>query len=252
MKGLLAIGALIAASSSAVAADLPLPPLVAPPPYALPIAYSWSGCYVGGEGGPAWGKSSQTAAISPIPGEVGLPITNNFGTTGGLFGVTLGCNYQVANFAFGAEGDASFSFITGKVGDQPPFGPHATSSTNETSFSTLRGRAGFAWDRLFFYGTGGAAFANVGVNVCANEIGVCVSDQQIRTGWVAGGGIEWATWGLPDGSVTLKLEYLHADLGTGLLINPPVTINRDTFVSRDVRLTNDIIRVGLNWKFIGW
>ncbi len=249
MKGLLAIGALIAASSSAVAADLPLPPLLAPPPYALPIAYSWSGCYVGGEGGSAWGKSSQTAASPPL---IGVPITNSFGTTGGLFGVTLGCNYQVRNFVFGAEGDASFSFITGKVGDQPPFDPNATSSTNETSFSTLRGRAGFAWDRLFFYGTGGAAFANVGVNVCASEIGVCVSDEQIRTGWVAGGGIEWATWGLPDGSVTLKLEYLHADLGTGLLINPPVTIDRDTFNSRNVRLTNDIIRVGLNWKFIGW
>jgi hypothetical protein len=36
MKGPLAILALIAASSSAVAADLPLPPLIAAPPYALP------------------------------------------------------------------------------------------------------------------------------------------------------------------------------------------------------------------------
>ena len=249
MKRLLAILALIAAGSSAAAADLPLPPPVAPPFYALPIAYSWSGCYVGGEGGPAWGKSSQTAASGP---GAGLPITNSFGTTGGLFGVTLGCNYQVANFVFGAEGDASFSFITGEVNNLPAFIPRRTSSTDETSFNTLRGRAGFAWDRLFFYGTGGAAFANVGVDVCAPEISGCVSDQQIRTGWVAGGGIEWATWGLPDGSVTLKLEYLHADLGTGLLINPPVTINRDTFNSRNVKLTDDIIRVGLNWKFIGW
>lgn len=249
MKGLLAILALIAASGSAIAADLPLPPLVAPPPYALPIAYSWSGCYVGGEGGPAWGKSSQTAASG---GFASLPITNSFGTSGAQLGVTLGCNYQVAHFVFGAEGDTSFSFITGKVGDQPPFELNATSSTNETSFSTLRGRAGFAWDRLFFYGTGGAAFANVGVDVCSNFLGTCVSDEQIRTGWVAGGGIEWATWGLPDGSVTVKLEYLHANFGTGLLINPPVTISGDTFVSRNVSLTNNIIRFGLNWKFIGW
>jgi outer membrane immunogenic protein len=181
-----------------------------------------------------------------------LPITNSFGTAGAQLGVTLGCNYQVAHFVFGAEGDTSFSFVTGKVGDQPPFEPNSTSSTNETSFSTLRGRAGFAWDRLFFYGTGGAAFANVAVDVCSNFLGVCVSDEQIRTGWVAGGGIEWATWGLPDGCLTLKLEYLHADFGTGLLINPPVTISGDTFVSRNVSLTNNIIRFGLNWKFIGW
>jgi outer membrane immunogenic protein len=249
MKGPLAILALIAASSSAVAADLPLPPpLVAPPPYALPIAYSWSGFYVGGEGGSAWGKSSQTAASGP---GTGLPITNSFATTGGLFGVTLGCNYQVAHFVFGAEGDASFSFITGKVGDQPPFDPNSTSSTNETSFSTLRGRAGFAWDRLFFYGTGGAAFADIGVNVC-NTV-TCASDNQTKAGWVAGGGVEWATWGLPDGCLTLKLEYLHADLGTAQLINPPALIGPgDTAATRNVKLTNDIIRVGLNWKFIGW
>jgi hypothetical protein len=52
--------------------------------------------------------------------------------------------------------------------------------------------------------------------------------------------------------MTLKLEYLHADLGTGLLINPPVMFSPGlTAVTRNVRLTNDIVRVGLNWKF-GW
>jgi outer membrane immunogenic protein len=186
---------------------------------------------MGVEGGPAWGKSSQTAASGS---DAGLPITNSFGTTGALLGGTIGCNYQVANFVLGAEGDSSWSNVTGVVGDQPPFAPHGTSSTDENSFSTLRGRVGFAWDRLFFYGTGGAAFANVGVNVCDTVLSVCVSDSQIRTGWVAGGGIEWATWGLPDGSMTLKLEYLHADLGTGLLVSPPLTTNGVTFDSRNV------------------
>jgi outer membrane immunogenic protein len=39
-----------------------------------------------------------------------------------------------------------------------------------------------------------------------------VSDSQTRTGWVAGGGVEYAAWD----HVTLKLEYLHADFGRAL------------------------------------
>ena len=154
MKVLLAIGTLIAASNSVFAADMiiqPPPSQVVPLLYAPPSIYDWSGCYMGVEGGPVWGKSSQTAASGS---DVGLPITNSFGVTGALLGGTIGCNYQVANFVLGAEGDSSWSNATGTVGDQPPFAPHGITSTDENSFSTLRGRVGFAWDRLFFYEDG--------------------------------------------------------------------------------------------------
>jgi opacity protein-like surface antigen len=71
-----------------------------------------------------------------------------------------GCNYQLTNFAFGqlnnfvlgTEGDAAWSTATGSAKDQPPFGRETTSTTNETSFDTLRGRLGYAWDRFLFYG----------------------------------------------------------------------------------------------------
>jgi outer membrane immunogenic protein len=249
MKALLAIGALVAASSSAFAADMPLPPpvqVVSPPP----IVHSWSGCYLGIEGGDSWGQSQHIKA-SPTPPGVGFPITNSFNVTGAVLGGTLGCNYQVANIVFGAEGDVSWSSALGNAPDQSPL--NGISHTQLNSFDTLRGRVGYAWDRLFFYGTGGAAFANVGVDVCGQVNGICVSDSQIRTGWVAGGGIEWATWCWPDSSIaTIKVEYLYADLGSGLFVNPPVTIGGETYTSRNVRLTNNIVRVGLNWKFVGW
>jgi opacity protein-like surface antigen len=74
----------------------------------------------------------------------------------------------------------------------------------------------------------------------------CVSDSRTRTGWAAGGGIEYAAWD----HVTLKVEYLHADFGTSSYINPSVQpAPGRTIVTRDVTLTNDIVRAGVNYKF---
>jgi hypothetical protein len=42
---------------------------------------------------------------------------------------------------------------------------------------------------------------------------------------------------------------LHADFGAGLFVSPPIVVGRNTFDSRNVRLTDDIVRAGLNWKF---
>jgi outer membrane immunogenic protein len=241
------------ATGSAFAADLPPAPQVyAPPPALAPPIYSWTGCYLGIEGGGAWGRSQQTAATAPAPADVGLPITSPFNMSGALFGGTAGCNYQFGSVVFGVENDFSWTNKSGSSPDIPPFAAGSVSSTKEDWLDTLRGRVGFAWDRFMVYGTGGAAFADVGVNVCS-VAAICVSDSQERTGWTAGVGGEWAAWTSPGGSLTFKLEYLHVDFGTGLFISPPVTIaGVGTYDSRNVRLTDDIVRGGVNWKFNGW
>jgi outer membrane immunogenic protein len=113
---------------------------------------------------------------------------------------------------------------------------------------SARGRVGWAWDRFLVYGTAGAAFTGVDVGVCS-PTAICISDSRTRTGWSAGVGGEWAVWTVPAGSATLKIEYLHADFGTGLFVSPPVVVAGNTFNSRNVRLTDDIVRAGLNWKF---
>src|ERR1700689_130015 len=86
------------ASGSAFAADLPPAPQVyAPPP--TPI-YSWTGCYLGIEGGGSWGRSQHT----PVgPANAGLPFNNSFNVDGGLFGGTVGCNYQISNVVAGID-----------------------------------------------------------------------------------------------------------------------------------------------------
>jgi len=76
-------------------------------------------------------------------------------------------------------------------------------------------------------------------------IAICVGDSKSRAGWAAGAGIEYAVWE----NLSLKLEYLHADFGTTEYINPAVRIGNSNFTTRDVRLTDDIVRAGLNWRF---
>jgi opacity protein-like surface antigen len=148
----------------------------------------------------------------------------------------------------GIENDFSWTNGRGSAHDVPPFNVRATNSIKEDWMDTLRGRVGLTWGRLLVYGTGGAAFANVGLNVCTSLF--CVSDSQTRIGWTAGLGGEWVVWADPARTFTLKVEYLHADFGTGLFINPPVVVGKSTVVSRNVSLTEDFVRAGVNWKFI--
>ena len=63
---------------------------------------------------------------------------------------------------------------------------------------------------------------------------------------MAGGGVEFAVWK----DLSLKLEYLHADFGSARYFNTPVhLLPASTIVTRDVRLSDDLVRVGLNWRF---
>jgi outer membrane immunogenic protein len=238
-----------AVSGPVFAADLPAAPQAyAPPPVVVPPPiYSWTGCYVGIEGGGAFGQSRHTSVGAIVPANDGLPMTDNFNVSGGIVGGTTGCNYQISNFVIGVENDMSWTNISGTANDIPPFNVTARSSTTESWLDTLRGRVGVAWDRFFLYGTGGVAFAGAGVNICATP--GCVSDSETRTGWVAGVGGEWAAWTVPAGTLTFKVEYLYADFGSGRFIDAPVPLGGGNVVPREVKFTNEIFRGGVNWKF---
>jgi outer membrane immunogenic protein len=227
------------------AADLPARSYKAPPMMA-PVAASWSGCTLGVVGGGVWGSSRHVAVNSPNPLDAGLPITNSFGLSGGAIGGTTGCNIQFDSWVFGIENDISWTNARGSAPDVPPFSRFAVSQTNEKWLDTLRGRVGFAWDRALLYGTGGAAFAGTSATICSTvATGLCASNSQTRTGWVAGAGIEYAMWE----NVSLKFEYLHADFGNGRYFSTPLVFGPVNIVTRDVRLTDDIVRAGVNWRF---
>jgi outer membrane immunogenic protein len=236
-----AFSALVAAGP-ALAADLGTPRVA--PVYKAPIVvpYTWTGCYVGVEGGGAWGNSSHTAESGR---DAGQAITGSFSTSGGLAGGTVGCNYQVGSWVFGLEEDLSWTNKKGSANDIQPFNVNTVSTTKEKWLDTFRGRVGYSWDRTLVYATGGLAVDGAAVNVALPNGSGSVDDSKTVTGWTVGAGLEYAFWN----NWSLKAEYLYADFGSSQFVNPPVQIGNLNVVTRDVRLHDNIVRAGLNYRF---
>jgi opacity protein-like surface antigen len=130
--------------------------------------YDWSGFYLGGHLGYAWGRSND-AAGQGISGSLSLdqPI-NNFDEAGNFIeGLQAGYNYLLPNrFLIGAEVDVSFpsyqnlsgiSIGGTKTFTSPTLGPETYSETVLAS-GTARLRIGYAPGNWLFYATGGLAW----------------------------------------------------------------------------------------------
>ncbi len=216
--GLLAL----AVATPSFAADLPRPAYKAPI-FVAPL-FSWSGFYLGINGGYGFGKSDWSSAVT----------TGSTKPKGGLAGGTVGYNLQTGVWVWGLEGDIDASWMKGSDTTGTGVCSGAGCETKSTWFGTARGRLGYAWDRWLPFLTGGAAFGNV--KMSPNTGG---SETKTRIGWTAGAGIEYAFLG----AWSTKLEYLYADLGKSTC--GAVTCGIDT----DVKWKANIVRVGLNYRF---
>ena len=164
----------------------------------------------------------------------------------------------------------------------------ASSSEKLDWFGTVRGRVGLTQDKWLFYGTGGLAYGQISTSGSAigtaitnnafvtqctavitpspgvNTAGTCGlaawNNSQTRVGWTVGAGVEAVIFG----NWTWKAEYLHVDLGkftgsfgtsagcfgsgVGSLAGACTPVNPGTGTITS-HITDEIIRVGLNYKF---
>ncbi len=206
--GILALG--VAAAS---AADIPRR-MPTKAPVFVPPAWSWTGPYVGVNGGYGWGTSDFSAPFS----------TGSFDINGGVVGGTLGYNWQMGQAVFGIEGDIDWSDIGGSATCGG-----TTCSVNNDWLGTVRGRLGYSFDRFLPYITGGLAVGNISTNIAG--VG---SGDDVKAGWTAGGGVEAQI----SGPWTAKVEYLYVDLGRG-----------GSVAGSDAEFTTSIVRGGINYKF---
>jgi outer membrane immunogenic protein len=259
-------------SGPAMAADIPVkaPPRVVDPPW------NWSGFYLGGNAGYSWGRSSTdidiicagvgVGGVCPVVGQTAYSANHKLNLNGPLGGVQAGFNLQNGQWVFGIEADIQWTGQKGSTGFACPaqlcnsgdVGPalQIVSGTLEqklTWFGTLRGRLGIAHSTWLAYVTGGLAYGELksagtlaGITTAGPATSLVFSNRDRNLGWTAGGGIEAA---LGRSKWSAKLEYLYIDLGrfeqtvAFTTTAPPVNVRFDS------RVTDHILRVGLNYRF---
>ena len=167
-------------------------------------AFSWAGPYLGGNLGYQWGSVSNNSAKPS-------------GLTGGA---QAGYNFKNGPWVFGVEGDLE---VTGASDT------FASWKFSNPWFGTVRGRAGYAFSNILFYGTGGLAFGEL------RGATFGLSESQTTAGWTVGVGTEFGL--APNWSA--KIEYLYVDLSESHFVITGVS-NGDRF---------GMVRAGINYHF---
>jgi outer membrane immunogenic protein len=212
------ISLLALSATHTLAADLPRSMPTKAPAVFAPV-YSWTGFYLGINGGYGWGESDWGGFLTSTD------------VSGGLVGGTIGYNWQTGALVFGVEADIDWSNMRGTFTNAAcPLG----CETRNTWLGTARARLGYAADRIMPYVTGGAAFGEIQATP-----GGFPSISDTNFGWTVGGGIEAAiaaNW-------TAKVEYLYVDLGD-------VSCNVLTCgLPASVDFRANIVRAGVNFRF---
>lgn len=160
----------------------------------------------------------------------------------------------------------------GHFGDTTPFNVAAFPVNQALAesldwFGTVRGRIGPTITPTFLaYVTGGLAYGEVGSSSTVGGFNITgpqgvngstitpfagsLSQSTLKVGWTAGVGLE----GVISGNWTARIEYLYIDLGyvsgsfATALITPSGALATSSYSSH---ITDNILRVGVNYKFGG-
>jgi outer membrane immunogenic protein len=198
---------------------------------------TWTGVYVGGQLGYAWTTNSDGQVYSPTGAAIaGQPAYNQAGVIGG---VHAGYNWQMTQFVLGIEGDVEGSTLKGNG----PYGGRVYSMTTENNIQgSVRGRIGYAWDHVLFYATGGVSFASFKDTYLNTASTVEDEVSPTRTGWTAGGGIEYMF--RPNWSI--RLEYRYSDYGH---YNDLLAFSSGGTLGLQRHETVNTARVGISYHF---
>jgi outer membrane immunogenic protein len=286
MKRLIVAGFVLGAlAAPALAADLQVKGPILKAPAAI---YSWTGCYVGGNGGLKWGRFSESVDVPRTTGTIlGNTFTvradhidlDNLHSSSGAVGGQIGCRSESnAHFIVGFEGDFDWTNLHGTVTNNAPgfantFVPGDFFGNQAHWQSSARLLFGHAWDRVFIYTTGGIAFTRVSMD--ANFIassGICVlgnpcpypassgADAKTLAGVTAGGGGAYAfdkNWSL--GAEYRYTAYQKADFALGGVaglcgtpVGPPVApVCFNQTVTGHKSLQTQEVLFKLNYQFDG-
>ena len=234
--------------TDSLAGDLPVANSM--PLKASPIAdYDWSGFYVGGHLGYAWGNSNwaATGADGNASGSLNFSQGVDAFSEAGSWneGVQFGYNALLRNrLVLGAEADFTFPAYQNLVGLST--GGTATYAGGNNSYTdtllasgTVRARIGYAPGNYLFYANGGLAWTVDQIKLTQQSSGLSPVAALPRIGWAAGAGVEFPI----TGQWTGKVEYLFTRYGYS-------TVN---FTGLGDQINSNLslqeVRLGLNYQF---
>jgi outer membrane immunogenic protein len=212
-KFVIAVAAL-AFTGTAYAADMPLlkaPPMMAAPP-------SWTGFYLGVNGGGASGGTETGLNVTPAGlynatavTEFGILGSNSIRNSGGLAGGQIGYLLQQGSVVGGFE--ASFDWFKAKGGvvssATTPLPFVVTENASSSWLALFLARAGVDMGAWFPYVTGGLAVASLQytgshVDTSGTPTNSAISLSQAKLGYAGGAGLEYRF----DNHWSLRGEYL--------------------------------------------
>jgi len=255
-KVIFASASLIAAiaSHATSAADMRVPKPRAP---VVPYYFTWTGCYVGGNGG-SFVASKDFTLLETTPGlgydgiatngvsTIGTSLGTH-STSGGIGGVQAGCNYQMGSVVLGIQADRDWSQASGSHLDH--FIPGALISSQTTSVSSLTGRLGYGGERFLGYLKVGGARAEdnytiVGpaITVLGTPFGSAVASAK-HSGWTIGVGGEYAFTNWLTGFI--EYDYYPFDAKTVTFVSPAF----GAFADIQVKEHKHVVKAGLNLKW---
>jgi outer membrane immunogenic protein len=220
--------AVLAIWTSAEAADLP----ARPAPVYMPPAFTWTGFYLGGNIGGAYGSTTLT------DGFTGGSVTGTLGGWQG--GGQVGFNYQMAALVLGVEGTFDSTSLNSTTGGVPVAGGALQVAANTQWITTAAVRFGYAADRALFYGKAGGGWVGNNATVTNLATGASASSSNTNNGWLLGAGLEYAftpNW-------TAKVEYDYLGL-RGWSAPNPLNLADSVNIKRQINM----FTVGFNYKF---
>jgi outer membrane immunogenic protein len=165
---------------------------------------NFQGAYVGAHLGGGWGKAGAAS------------------TSGIVGGAHIGANAQFGNVVAGVEADVSASSL-GHRGFTDKF--------NQGTTGSLRGRLGYAFDRVLVYGTAGGAMTSTEWKNLAGKT------SKTQSGFVYGAGAEVKM----TPNVSLRGELLHYDFSR--------EIYTSTLGPVQVKPSTNVLRAGVGYQF---
>jgi outer membrane immunogenic protein len=230
----------VLACASAHAADLGGYAPAPPPTYidSRP-ALMWTGLYVGLNAGYSFSRDS-TGENSVFPYNGVAPERVHSGASGFTGGGQIGYNYQMGHFVVGIEADFNYVDLSRT---KTSLSGAVTEDISGNFIGTVRPRVGVAFGPALLYATGGLAYGSVDTTITGNTANtLSASSSGMRVGWAAGAGAEYAL----NRNLSLRLEYLHTDLGRADVSG--VALDTNTYAWHD-HLTDNVVRLGVNFRF---